>query len=349
MSPETQPLESFFKSIQSNEGLPGDFDNPTGNQDGEFDAFFAKLSSLEDLNWSDEPGPESVAAEEKPAPVPKRNRVRTTVRPKVTPPRAKKPAMQVIHNEIEPEPGPEQEPDPYQWRKELLDAPAPSTLNETSRRLKTAGKFALMASLLFALGLGAGWLALSLPERYGKKMPGVAVIMEGRKMISEEVIEVTAMPGGIGWSTKSDHPVTVTAATPANVPVQPGNGALPGKKNPVAAAAAAVADSSKTAPPAAKEAVSPVKPAAGLKPAGRYSLQVGACQSNDCVERYRQLLLSYVSPAKIQVIVRPHPNGRDAIRRVRIAPLNRDDAGALQKKLKSANGNFKDAYMTALH
>ena len=118
MSPETQDLESFFKNIKRNDGLPGDFE-PGKDGKQEFDSFFEKLSSLDDMNWDINADP-TLDQEEKNSSteIKQKNSVKSAEQ-KILRAR-KKHKMTIFHNKGEMNSVNQAEPESYDWRKELL-------------------------------------------------------------------------------------------------------------------------------------------------------------------------------------------------------------------------------------
>ncbi len=85
----------------------------------------------------------------------------------------------------------------------------------------------------------------------------------------------------------------------------------------------------------------------GRQPSGdaarRFTLQVGACGSLDCVTGYRALLAGKVDGATVRVLRQERAGGR--IYRIRIGPFTREEAEAMRKRLVAADAQFNGAYL----
>jgi len=308
MSPEQQHLESFFRSIKPGDGLPGDFDQSDlkaemPDEKSEFDAFFEKLSTLDDLSFNDEPEPgqdEGWIASPAPARQRSSSRRSSEIQRGMEGKTPRRP-MGTSHN----------------GRKHSAGAV-----------IKTMAKFSLMACVLFSFGMGAGWLALSLPERFsnmGSTLPPslapVEPVAEADAPRTQEITLEAVKPNKIG------------AALPVATPT-PAGPSIPATELPFV--------------PVVK--TPPAKPKTPMASSpGDYSLQVGACRSEGCVARYRKLLSGHVEAEKIQVMRKGSEAEGNLILRVRIAPMARPDADSLKTRLAGLDNRFRDAYVIAVN
>lgn len=325
MPPQTQDMEAFFKNVEKLEGLPGDFDAEEGSTK-DFESFFEKLSSLDDLNWSDGGGPP--AGGRKPGQT-----------------AAKAPGAQAVGTQGA------RNAQPSAWDTGAgRESPRPRKRGPGGM-VFSATKFLLLALALFFTGLTAGFLALSIPHQTGTKMPGVAALVTPQTGVETATAENPALhPGKAtveGQVAEPAEPGTLTITENGHIKARltaPGNPAI----SPEAAAAKGVTRVAPVAPAAAEPARPAVRTAQPQPPAtagGSYALQVGACQSAACVTRYKAILSPLVEQETIQVMVKAGAPGQEPIRRVRIEPLHRGEALALRERLAAADVRFGSAYL----
>ena len=307
MSPEQQHLEDFFQSMKPGDGLPGDFE--MNDEKAEFDAFFEKLSSLDDLNITDEP---EIPAGETWVASPSPARPRSAGR---KPP--------VYKSETAPS-------RPVQSRTEG---------GNIGRYVQTGIKFLMMACVLFSFGMGAGWLALSLPERFSKAAPIASA--------ADEQAETTQIIQTIPQDSSKGEGELTLVETPVRVEASESRQAALPVATPVPAGVPAPTVRTPSAPVVRTPPAKPAQPL--LSRAGGFSLQVGACSSEQCVDRYRKILSAHVNAEKIQVMRKGSAEEGNLILRVRIAPLERPDADSLKNRLATVDNHFKDAYVIAIN
>lgn len=169
MHPDSQPLEASFKPAA---GQPQEPSGPIDPVVEDFNTFFEKLSALDHLQWSDgdragEPAPPP-PGEAAARPAPRAPRRKAPAKPAA-------PRMTVLQSDRD------------------LGAPAgggsaavPSAAEVervargriTARDVARFLKLTLVGLLLFALGLAAGWAALSLPGQMNVGLPSVSDLME---------------------------------------------------------------------------------------------------------------------------------------------------------------------------
>ena len=326
MSPEQQHLEEFFQSIKPGDGLPGDFE-PT-DEKAEFDAFFEKLSSLDDLDLGNDPAqsePEPWIASPSPARQRSTGRKPAVFRSDSAEPRVARAAQKPKDTQ---RPSRQRETHQRETIRREHTQPAESSI---ASHMKTITKFAVMACVLFAFGMGAGWLALSLPERFAKTgttLPPSLEPVESTPVAQNDqpgTAEIDLAPVQNDDTARREAALPVAEPTPQIIPTirQP------------------VAPRIKTPPETQKPPL--------LSKAGSYSLQVGACSSEECVTRYRKMLSSHVGVEKIQVTKIGSDGAGSLILRVRIAPLDKPAAEDLKVKLATVDNRFKDAYVIAIN
>jgi len=365
MSPETRELEAFFQDIndppppaeEAGEGAA----SPADDFDMGSDSFFRKLSALDDLDFGvdegeeddsppplPEPPPVAGAAPAPDAPAPRTSRFA----PKAPPRAAARSAPRSSHRPATP-------------------ASPPTARRNRGALALAVLKVTAIGALLFALGLGAGWLVLSLPKtleraprpavqaaRPAATAPATAAQRTAASPRRAEAEEDTALPEPLNdlpvvelpRAVGPDAPDPVEAAPETPAAVKPAPQPPASRANPAAAEAGAAATVAQPAPSAAAQHTAPEAPAAPLAPAapapaGDYALQVGACRSAACVESYRARLLPHVSAERIQVIDMPAAANGASFQRIRIAPLSRADAEALKARLGTADRAFRSAYV----
>jgi hypothetical protein len=247
-------------------------------------------------------------------------------------------------------------------------------------------KMALVGLLLFALGLGAGWAALSLPLRFEEAMPNVTRLMERARGLAGVApgasADTAATPAAItpapAQSLRVVEPET-TAPAVAQAPARASDARTVRAAKMPAASTAPAAPAPRTTPARSAPAIerdiqlpsprgAPGTPvadadagAAGSEDAGsadaatapngagpQFTLQVGACTSFACVENYRRLLLGKVGSQAIKVVTQGGGEGGPAVQRIRVQPLERDAAERLKAELAATDPRFRDAYLIAL-
>ncbi|MCZ6557131.1 MAG: hypothetical protein O7A69_05060 [SAR324 cluster bacterium] len=301
MSPETQDLEQFFQQIQKPDDAPGTAP--------EFDSFFEKLSSIDDLVLSADAGG---------TPAPQPAPVTTNRRTKSAPKYAKQSTAQPKARQ----------------KMEVLRSDHLDNMNKKVIRarkfqngLLTAMKLGVAGLLLFGVGLASGWMALSLPNR----------VQVGPTSVFE-------IPATGKTSTAAAEQVGDRMDMIENDAIVRDDEDIVGIDTPVIAAAPAV--EAKTA--SALKTHPSGNAARSAKSDPEFAIQVGACQSRYCVDAYRKLLLNHVSSDAIQVIERPNAGTNATIQRIRVISSNRSDARKLKAVLATADARFKDAYVIAL-
>lgn len=368
----------------------------------EFNAFFEKLSSLDSLQWTPESETEAPPAPqpEPPAAAPRR---KTAERSRASAAgaagagaaagAAAKPKMTVVKSDTD-----------------LADEP-PSLVAEveraargriTARDVARFLKMTMVGLLLFALGLGAGWAALSLPGHMEEVMPNVSRLMERTRTLAGgqaagerasavrtpaaqaertaprdrlHVVEADRRaPAGSTESRDAGSDASASARSQASSAPEH-TAATPEAPREGAASTASRSESAASAPtipppgigaldrdielpsaaghPDEPVAVSDADGESAAMPAARtgearFTLQVGACSSYDCVENYRRMLLRNVSSAMIKVVSQSRGEGTAPIHRIRVQPLDRAAAERLKSDLSAEDPRFRDAYLIDL-
>ena len=412
MSSDPQNTSSFFRPGpgESSGGSQGDSDSIIED----FNSFFEKLSSLDDLQWSSEPDPDAGtggAPSEQDVTAGQARAVGGNV---VAP--AKRPARKPAEQGQKEDSGTiaKRAASKYAQVKQTRKRPRMEVVTSASVATPTAAaaqasgigegsaiaavphdesfdtakaarilKLALVSLILFGLGLGAGWAALSLPSRFDNLIPAVK---NGGQLERNDAITSGGTIAGIGewiWGRKSggdkaslSHPKTREGKSDSVAEQGPqgetsaarGEETIGGKADlgvmkielPTASGGITSEDGErKTAIPNAavagrtanseRNTVAQVPPSgtgAGTSSnSGGFALQVGACSSYRCVESFRKLLLGQVSSGSIKVIAQPSPNGEQVIQRIRIEPLERVEAERLREALKAENPQFEGAYL----
>lgn len=346
------PLESAFEPVKrANPQDAARLDSEIQN----FNDFFARLSTLDDISLS----PQNSDAERRPPPA----SAKTAPKPaesKGTP----SGRMQVMrsHRTVPPE-----NPVPLMPRPATAGAAANAT---PGSRIGTVLRVLLAGLVLFAVGLGAMWGALSLPGQFaqGKNPWQMLVDAKNAPSPSNTLQDVGGMLDQ--KSQGSDAVVTHSPDEEAEQDRQESIAAAtllePSKAKtvtmaPTKTAAKASARAKPRAEPAPKvaaamlpgmiapqadtsESVSMETTAATVS--DRYALQVGACGSDDCVRKYRTLLEGSVKPDSIRVV--SQLQGTRTVQRIRISPLERSEAERMKDSLTQSDPRFKDAYVVKL-
>ncbi len=149
----------------------------------DFNSFFEKLSALDNLQWSSEPAPAAATPKADPAATPPAAR-RAAPAPSASAPLnsgrvampGAKPRMTVVKSDTDLAAPPAEAALPG-----AKGVPLPAGVPRgrvTARDVARFLKMTLVGLLLFALGLGAGWAALSLPGHFDRGMPSFSQLME---------------------------------------------------------------------------------------------------------------------------------------------------------------------------
>jgi hypothetical protein len=335
----------------------------------DFNAFFERLSSLDSLQWppdgdDDLPPPRtSNAAPVSPA------TARTSEQRAVPEARAAGGAASVM---------PRTRMTVLKSDRDFGAAPPPAHgaggngragLRDVTRFLKMA----LVGLILFALGLGAGWAALSLPLHFEEAMPNVTRLMERARGLAGVSTDVAGTvparpapaprlrvvePGPVAQAAgsapapsdtarmaRATKPPRAGTATPVPAPAP--------RTDTVRTAPAIERDIQLPSPQGAPGASVAATDAGDANPASngadpRFTLQVGACTSFACVENYRRLLLGKVGSQSIKVVTQGAGAGQATVQRIRVQPLERDAAERLKAELTAMDPRFRDAYLIAL-
>lgn len=342
----------------------------------EFHSFFEKLSSLDDLKWSSEGEPQSTQSIQSKAKSAYRHATTPRLRPdpaenegrRVAP----RPKMNVVKS------------DSMASGKEGL---ANSVAHPRRSKKISSGdatrylKLALISLILFGLGLGAGWAALSLPDRFQQKMPALARFLENGKtsgvgeryhsLARDGMRIIDRIKPLLGWGSagKADDRPGKEKASGAGTSSRniqgtssSTQGAVPGylvplsngKKAPLDPVRLPAFSRRNSTPSTGNGTVTGAGNGAGNTPlqsvyapnsAPSHILQVGACSSYACVENFRKLLLGRVSSNSIQIVKQQNADGSRTIQRIRIGPLGKMDAEELKSSLIALDPQFRGAYI----
>ncbi len=359
MHPTGRPLDAEFQPAASTAALPPDGPPSDGTEMiiQDFNSFFEKLSGLDDVRWSEEPKMPPPATASGAQSEPKR-----TAQPSSNVPAAgMSTAPQAPRGMAKSPPG-----------ASGIRPPAPAAVATPVKRpgLPLGFKLAMMALFLFAVGMGAGWMALSLPHTAdaGKLPENPLVAMDSKPAAAPTVPTTEPAP-----SARHEEPAPAQAAgksegkqatvaenDPAQIAEpgaagdepeafsQPGSEPVTGAKAPKAAgqpkpAPRAAARSAAKAATGAHASAAP-QVGAATDATARYALQVGACSSARCVEIYRTLIQPHVGAHPVHVVDQ-QTAGAAPVQRVRVEPLTKDQALALKQALEQADPRLKQAYI----
>ncbi|MDH4121488.1 MAG: hypothetical protein OEV94_07280 [Deltaproteobacteria bacterium] len=212
-----------------------------------------------------------------------------------------------------------------------------------------------------APSVGADWSATALPAT-----DGTGASAENPFFLAD----APAFPQeGVGEKPEESHlpPVesgadAVAAPAPVLTSAAKPSAGKPsaGSSQPVSATTGPVAEPVAQTQPAAKASAKPTSspdkpkasaskpavPAPGYNPSagGSYALQVGACTSDACRDRYLALLKGRVAPAQIKVQTQPDGKGKP-MHRIRIEHLTQAEAQTLKKKLQEYHYLFQEVYL----
>lgn len=364
MPPQSQEMDAFFKNVEKLEGLPGDFD-PVEGSDRDFESFFEKLSSLDDMNWSNDTAPEPRADGPKPS-VAAQGAKRAVAKVKAPP---AKPAAKTGAS-----PRPAARPPATQfarWETAPARPPRGARGNSFAGRAARICKITFLAAALFSTGLVAGFWALSIPNANRPKKHDVSALFNQNGPRTTQTATLQPPTAGQGNSTAApgryrparrsnpaaeERGLTITEngrvkarLTAQNGALRAGRPAARRQAQPATPApkAPAIAQADGDAKANARRRTPAQQPARKAPPraAGRYALQVGACQSSACVRAYRSALERHVSPGSISIVVKVLKGAKAPLRRIRVEPLTRADAQALRSILSAADKRFKGAYL----
>lgn len=328
MSPHPQDMD-FLLEQATESGTAGNAAQPSDQMIPEFDAFFEKLSTLDDMVLTADPEPVAKRGDIVHKPIrlrPDKQHAGGTGGTQNT----RKQKMQVLHSELmQDERGGVSGRGRTERQRRGGDAGIPHGF-VTFLKLTTA------ALLLFGVGLGSGWLALSVPfnseqgfERVqDSPSTGTAIVTGNGEEGDSAGLKIDAAAFSVKTGGAHDSPRSAQGAPAATGPGKPKS-----------AAAAGISDNGKP---------TQAKPGAGSSHDKRYAIQVGACQSATCVQAYRKLLLSHVKSDAIQVVERSVGTGRGTVQRIRVLSSSVADANKLKTDLAQADARFKDAYVITL-
>lgn len=376
MHVDPQMLENSFEPVQNGAkpSMEGKARDPAVE---DFTAFFDKLSAIDDLHWSStverSPAGKHAGSPTRSTGAGQRKAMRAKGARQVAASGAR-PKMTILKSDaasLHDSAGPHSARPPENAADEFKAAVSGRiTAKDVSQFLKMT----LGGLVLFGLGLGAGWAALSPPGGIEQAMPGLTRLMERAKAGSMAGFRDASATGGAGV-TKADAPPGQTSAvvTDAGATSPPHAArhkaqqvarqkaqsrqkaaetkAPEGPRSPAGAArkAAPVSDIEL---PVVRTASAPAAPASAATPAtaeqGRYTLQVGACSSYACVQSYRKMLLAAVGSRSIKVVKQSDRQRDTVIQRIRIEPLGKAEAEQLKSALISIDPRFNDAYLIAL-
>lgn len=342
MSPDTQDMEVLLDNVRR----AGGAQDAPGNMVPEFDAFFEKLSSLDDLTLSDRPVLAGISGGITHKPI----RLKQDHAANGGAEQGQKRKMQVLRSDFI-------QSDGRNSHRRGGTMRSSGTANGIPMGVMTFLKLATAAVLLFGVGLGSGWLALSLPY---KSDEGFAQVQESPSADIAIVNDAAAEQDGLGGGSGTDVPAfseqteTIAGGSAAQATLTEARR----KEGKPQVKSTVTETRHKT-----KQAVKPVvtngiaKSKANSRLAARsdrkYAIQVGACNSPACVNAYRKLLLGHVNADAIQVIERNvggSQNGgpQSKVQRIRVVSLNASDASKLKASLAAADARFKDAYVITL-
>lgn len=318
MNRKNDATDSLMEALSLNAG-PG-LERETAISD--FNNFFEKLSTLDEQSW----------AEDKKV---SNKRVRGSSKGVRKPP----PRMEVFRNT---------EPLAARVSEEARYLGA-----EQSERVPVAQviKVVLVALLLFSVGLGGVWAALSLPNQMGGKDSALSNWLKRHNGSNREVASYVK-PVTKAATVNMDE-MELTEVLPKSAAekyreitgrdLRPEAKAIAdGTQSGIKGTASGVV--SAKASTAASGATGSSNQANG---AGRYALQVGACSSAACVQKYKGLLMRAVSPTAIQVTQQTRSNNQ-VVQRIRIAPITRGEAERIKVNLAAVDSRFRDAYLVTL-
>lgn len=338
----------------------------------DFNAFFEKLSSIDDLTWDSEssentPAPRKQTKPRKAAPARARTprlRSQALTKTAATP----RPKMNVFDSnsgfrkETSLAAGSgDSEENPDQPTGENEEGTTQGNGRATSSELAWMMKMVLAGLVLFGLGLGAGWAALTLPERFQRALPETAknVQLDPAKSGPVDAIKSWLRNTREKWAQPaSDNAKRANGKGEATKPMR--KGAKLETVGPVKNVPAR-RKTNKISPVVDPTAIrlplisrddlfgnTSKRPLATPPAVGRYALQVGACGSTRCVESYRALLKGRAGIDVIQVVTQPAKGGKSEIHRIRVSPLTRAEALRLKRELISADARFNGSYLISL-
>lgn len=323
MSPDTQDMEI----LPNNNRRSGGAQDAPEQMIPEFDAFFEKLSNIDDMTLSGGPVP----LPEEGGIVHKTIKLRPDKPVNRSPQSSQRRKMQVMRSDFIQNGG---KASPRRGKSAPSGSRAGAGLPVG---IVTFFKLATAAALLFGIGLGSGYLALSLPFKTDEGFaPATWEQPTAQAIVSGDLMEQDDSSAESGSYVPAFSEKTETKRGPVTTKVAKKNPVGPQKNSKIRAVA------SKPKPPATR------KSSVAAQAQGKYAIQVGACNSPACVSAYRELLLAHVSSDAIQVIERSVGNSQATVQRIRVVALNASDANKLKNSLAAADTRFKDAYVITL-
>lgn len=370
MHVDPQMLENSFEPVQNGAkpSMEGKARDPAVE---DFTAFFEKLSAIDDLHWSStverSPAGKQTGSPTHSTGAGQRKAMRAKGARQVAASGAR-PKMTILKSDAvssHDSAGPHSARPPENAADEFKAAVSGRiTAKDVSQFLKMT----LGGLVLFGLGLGAGWAALSPPGGIEQAMPGLTRLMERAKAGSMArfrdasatgeagVTKADAPPGqpsavmtdagATSPSHASRHKAQQVARQKAQSGQNPAETKAPERPRSPAGAARKAAPVSDIELPVVRTASAPAAPATAEQ--GRYTLQVGACSSYACVQSYRKMLLAAVGSRSIKVVKQSDRQRDTVIQRIRIEPLGKAEAEQLKSALISIDPRFNDAYLIAL-
>lgn len=256
----------------------------------------------------------------------------------------------------------------------------------TAKDLARFLKLVLIGLVLFAMGLGAGWAALSLPERYERLLLDKTGAGQPPAESAQKTGNQDETPGGdpVKWFKKPGRGVAVKSTTDAAAPTGNGQSALGPATAEAPAAASSAGINASAAPSISGTAISgtategeaipvsarsrqarpdPIRlpvissgdfaPAAVEQDSGPARVVSGkrfSLQVGACGSascvKGYQALLADKVKTASIQIIR-QDGVNGTIHRIRIGPFTREEAEAMRKKLIAADAQFDGAYLIA--
>ena len=367
MQADTQETNGGRKTAQGKTGSSFFREEDPVVQD--FNAFFEKLSSIDDLTWDSESSAKKPAHRKQPTPnkaaPPKTPTPRSPTKAPAKTAAPTPPKMNVFDSNSGFRNGTSMNAEIVRSGGDLSrpggeydGVTTQGNGRATSSELAWMMKMALAGLVLFALGLGAGWAALTLPERFQRALP------EAAQNVQEDEAKGGAVEAIKSWLRNTRKQWGQPSSDKAKRAFEKGGDAKTARKGPDLETVGPV----KKAPARRKArkpspAVDPTgirlpvisredlfgntrkRPLAAPPTVGRYALQVGACGSIRCIENYRALLKGRAGREDIKVVTQPARGGKTEIHRIRVSPLTRAEALRLKRELISADSRFGGSYL----
>lgn len=240
--------------------------------------------------------------------------------------------------------------------------------NQRWQRSLRVLKIVTVGLVLFGLGLGGVWLAMSFPKRFENNIPGISSSAKPKQAATRTAQTAAVLVGRTDVEflrpktlkkNPPAKPAKRTESLAAVAGVIPQVSARGAKANVLIPPLAPIVEKipslhtlgfDKNMPAAPDAEMN--RPFAVTEPSAtrtRYAIQVGACSSQRCLDNYRNLLEQHVSAESIHYVpVLVKGSGR-TVQRVRVEFSNLKEAKKVKDLLISTDAQLEGSYVITLN